>query len=81
MDFDLRQSIQVDSNGNITGKVDPTFNVKTVAAPTPAPTSMNSIAGVVSVNTSGSRSSFRARTASSSPSTSTARPSGTATPA
>lgn len=30
MDFDLRKSIQVDSNGNITGNVTPTFNVKAV---------------------------------------------------
>src|ERR1035438_2084228 len=30
MDFDLRKSIEVDSNGNITGAVNPTFNVKAV---------------------------------------------------
>ncbi|MGA7107046.1 MAG: DUF4382 domain-containing protein [Terracidiphilus sp.] len=30
MDFDLRKSIAVDSNGNITGAVNPTFNVKAV---------------------------------------------------
>jgi hypothetical protein len=30
MDFDLRKSIAVDSNGNITGDVNPTFNVKAV---------------------------------------------------
>jgi hypothetical protein len=30
MDFDLRKSIEVDSNGNITGAVNPTFTVKSV---------------------------------------------------
>jgi hypothetical protein len=30
MDFDLRKSIAVDSNGNITGTVNPTFNVNAV---------------------------------------------------
>lgn len=30
MDFNLHKSIQVDSNGNITGMVNPTFNVKAV---------------------------------------------------
>jgi hypothetical protein len=30
MDFDLRKSIQVDSNGNVTGDVTPTFTVKAV---------------------------------------------------
>ena len=30
MDFDLRQSIGVDSNGNITGTVTPTFHINTV---------------------------------------------------
>ncbi len=30
MDFDLRQSIQVDSNGQITGQVNPTFDVNVV---------------------------------------------------
>lgn len=30
VDFDLARSIQVDSSGNITGTVDPTFNVNTV---------------------------------------------------
>ncbi|MGO8758325.1 MAG: DUF4382 domain-containing protein [Terracidiphilus sp.] len=31
IDFDLAKSIAVDSNGNITGDVDPTFDVRTVA--------------------------------------------------
>jgi hypothetical protein len=30
MDFDLHKSIEVDSGGNITGSVDPTFNIKAV---------------------------------------------------
>ena len=51
MDFDLRKSIQVDSNGQITGTVTPTFNVNTVG-PTDAGAYVDEFdAAVVSVNT------------------------------
>ncbi len=51
VDFDLAKSIQVDSNGNITGTVDPTFNVNTVANTDSGGHIDTLIAGVVSVNT------------------------------
>ncbi len=53
MDFDLKDSIQVDSNGNITGTVDPTFNVRTVARTDAGGYIDELVAGVVSVNQTG----------------------------
>jgi hypothetical protein len=53
MDFDLRQSIQVDSTGAITGTVDPTFDVTTVARTDTGGYIDEFIAAVVSVNASG----------------------------
>jgi hypothetical protein len=53
MDFDLAQSIQVDSGGNITGTVNPTFDVSTVARTDQGGHIDEFIAGVVSVNQSG----------------------------
>lgn len=53
VDFDLRQSIQVDTNGNITGTVDPTFDVRTVARTDTGAYIDEFIAGVVSVNSTG----------------------------
>jgi hypothetical protein len=51
VDFDLRKSIQVDSNGNITGTVDPTFNINSVANNDTNAHIDTLIAGVVSVDT------------------------------
>ena len=82
MDFDLHKSIQVDSNGNITGTVNPTFDVSTVARTDPGAYIDEFDRRPSSASTPpASRSSSKVRTASSSPSTSTARPSGMATPA
>ena len=53
VDFDLRKSIQVDSTGNITGTVDPTFDVRTVARTESGAYIDEFVAGVVSVNVSG----------------------------
>jgi len=53
VDFDLRQSILVDTNGNITGTVDPTFDVRTVARTDTGGYIDELVAGVVSVNTTG----------------------------
>ncbi|HEV2485324.1 MAG TPA: DUF4382 domain-containing protein [Terracidiphilus sp.] len=53
MDFDLAQSIQVDSGGNITGTVNPTFDVRTVARTDNGAYIDEFVAAVVSVNTSG----------------------------
>ena len=53
MDFDLAQSIQVDSGGNITGTVNPTFDVRTVARTDNGGYIDEFVAGVVSVNASG----------------------------
>jgi len=52
VDFDLRKSIQVDGTGNITGMVDPTFDVSTVANSDPGAYIDEFTAGVVSVNAS-----------------------------
>ena len=50
-DFDLHKSIQVDSNGQITGNVTPTFNLN-VVTPSSAGAHIDEFdAGVVSVNT------------------------------
>jgi Domain of unknown function (DUF4382) len=52
-EFNLRKSIQVDANGQITGVVNPTLNLKTVT-PSDADAYIDEfIAGVVSINASG----------------------------
>jgi Domain of unknown function (DUF4382)/Domain of unknown function (DUF5666) len=51
LDFDLHKSIGVDSNGNITGTVTPTFNVKAVNNSDPGAYIDEFDAAVVSVNT------------------------------
>ena len=53
MDFDLAQSIQTDSNGNFTGTVNPTFDVRTVARTDNGGHIDEFIAGVLSVNAAG----------------------------
>jgi len=53
MDFDLAQSIQVDSGGNITGTVNPTFDVRTVTRTDNGGYIDEFVAGVVSVNAGG----------------------------
>lgn len=50
VDFDLRKSIQVDSNGNFTGTVDPTFNVTAVHNTDSGGYIDEFVASVVSVN-------------------------------
>ncbi len=52
VDFDLRKSIQVDSNGNITGQVTPTFNVAAVGIADSGAYIDEFDAAVVSVNAS-----------------------------
>lgn len=52
VDFDLRKSIAVDANGNITGSVTPTFNISAVANSDPGGYIDEFIAGVVSVDAS-----------------------------
>lgn len=51
VDFDLRKSIQVDSNGQITGQVTPTFHIASVAIGDAGGYIDEFTAGVVSVNT------------------------------
>ncbi|HTW62915.1 MAG TPA: DUF4382 domain-containing protein [Terracidiphilus sp.] len=51
VDFDLHKSIQVDSNGNITGTVDPTFNINAVANNDGGGYIDTFVAGVLSVDT------------------------------
>jgi Domain of unknown function (DUF5666)/Domain of unknown function (DUF4382) len=53
MEFDLRQSIQVDGNGQITGTVDPHINVKAVQAGDDDAEITDLRGGLVSVNVSG----------------------------
>ncbi|HVU48733.1 MAG TPA: DUF4382 domain-containing protein [Terracidiphilus sp.] len=53
VDFDLKKSIGVDSSGNITGTVTPTFNVNAVASSDSGGHIDTFVAGVVSVNASG----------------------------
>ena len=53
VDFDLKKSIQVDTNGNFTGTVNPTFNVNTVTRTDTGAYIDEMIAGVVSVNVTG----------------------------
>ena len=50
MDFDLRKSIGVDTNGQVTGTVTPTFNIKTVANSDPGAYIDEFDAAVVSVD-------------------------------
>lgn len=52
VDFDLRKSIQVDSTGNITGQVTPTFHVSAVGTADSGAYIDEFDAGVVSVNAS-----------------------------
>jgi hypothetical protein len=51
MDFDLRKSIEVDGNGQITGMVTPTFDIKAVENSDPGAYIDEFDAAVVSVNT------------------------------
>ncbi len=53
VDFDLKKSIAVDSTGNITGSVTPTFNVNAVANSDGGGHIDTLVAGVVSVNSNG----------------------------
>ncbi len=53
LDFDLYKSIQVDSNGQITGVVTPTLNVKAVAPSDPGGYIDEFVAAVVSVDQTG----------------------------
>jgi hypothetical protein len=53
LDFDLQKSIQVDSNGQITGQVTPTFNVKAVTPSDSGAYIDEFEAGVMSVNATG----------------------------
>jgi hypothetical protein len=53
VDFDLRKSVGVDENGNITGTVTPTFNVNTVGPSDAGAYIDTMVASVVSVNTTG----------------------------
>jgi len=53
VDFDLKDSIVTDSGGNITGAVNPTFDVRTVARSDAGGYIDEFIAGVVSVDTTG----------------------------
>jgi hypothetical protein len=50
LDFNLKKSIQLDANGQITGQVTPTFNVSTVATSDPGAYIDEFDAAVVSVN-------------------------------
>lgn len=53
IDFDLAKSIAVDSNGNITGAVTPTFNINAVSNSDSGGHIDEFVAGVVSVNANG----------------------------
>ena len=53
LDFDLRKSIQVDSNGQITGQVTPTLNIKAVSPSDPGAYIDEFDVAVVSVNAQG----------------------------
>jgi len=55
MDLDLRQSIQVDGNGNITGNFAPTFDVKALSVDDADAFIDDFYAGVVSVNPAGNQ--------------------------
>ncbi|HWA95998.1 MAG TPA: DUF4382 domain-containing protein [Terracidiphilus sp.] len=53
IDFDLHKSIEVDSNGQITGVVDPTFTIDGVGNTDPGAYIDEWVGGIVSVNSSG----------------------------
>ncbi len=53
MDFDLKSSIQVDGSGNITGKVNPTFDISTVSRTDQGGHIDEFIAAVTNVNVTG----------------------------
>jgi Domain of unknown function (DUF4382)/Domain of unknown function (DUF5666) len=53
MEFDIRQSVQVDGNGNVTGVVNPTINAAAVQASDPNAQVTDLTGGLVSVNASG----------------------------
>jgi hypothetical protein len=53
IDFDLKDSILVDTSGNITGNVNPTFDVRTVARTDTGGYIDEFVAAVLSVNTNG----------------------------
>lgn len=53
LDFDLQQSIQVDSSGQITGQVTPTFDIKAITPSDPGAYIDEFDTGVVSVNAAG----------------------------
>jgi hypothetical protein len=55
MDLDLRQSIQTDANGNITGNFTPTFDVKAISVDDADAFIDDFYAGVVSVNPAGNQ--------------------------
>jgi Domain of unknown function (DUF4382) len=78
-DFDLRKSIQVDSTGQITGNVTPTFNLNVVRPSDSGPTSTSSTPPSSASTPPTNPSLSRVRTAVNSPSTSTVKPSGTTT--
>jgi Domain of unknown function (DUF4382) len=59
MDFDLRKSIVVDSSGNITGAVNPTFNVNAVNNSDPGAYIDEFDAAVTNVSTSTTTQSFQ----------------------
>lgn len=56
LDFDLHKSIEVDSNGDITGTVDPTFNIKAVNNSDPGAYIDEFDAAVLSAPASGAQS-------------------------
>ena len=53
MDFDIRQSVQVDGSGTITGVVNPTIYIKAVKASDPGGQVTDLTGGLVSVNAAG----------------------------
>jgi Domain of unknown function (DUF4382)/Domain of unknown function (DUF5666) len=53
MEFDIRQSVQVDGNGNVTGVVNPTINAAAVQASDPNAQVTDLTGGLVSVNAAG----------------------------
>ena len=55
MDLDLRQSIQTDANGNITGNFTPTFDVKAISVDDADAFIDDFYAGVISVNPAGNQ--------------------------
>lgn len=79
VDFDLRKSIKLDSGGQITGQVTPTFNVKAVGTSDTDAYIDEFNAAVVSVNTTAQSFVIQDRTAANSPSTSTETRSGITT--